>query len=695
MSGETPGDFPPIVGKPLPAFSGRYESRTRDGNGLDLRVDIDVRAQNSPVMNCVSGDFLESSNYTKSWICINPTINISGSMAEITGDVYYWKPNIYNPTTIHITILRSFTGDVGPAVVTLTPSIGKPSSYTCERKSHCFRSLTVEVDILKQVHKAPIFPYYDVTSHPDHPADISPRQLSYTLALREAGVCVSIKPQNPQIIDDYDEPEFEKWDFSELHDAMENYFSKYNEISPKKWNLWCLQCGLLDDPDESYIGAMFDLGGLNQPERQGFAVFRNSSHFQHLVPFPTNADQAASMRWFLRVFVHETGHAFNLIHPDEKYPKELKSLSWMNKWNTYDPEANDSDSNKYWENFRYRFDDDELIHIRHGDRAAVIMGGDALGSAPYWETNVNAAPSGAMSQFEGQPPIELLIRSQDYFDYLEPVGIEARVRNLQCQTMMVDRRLSPEHGGLTLYIRRPNGITVRYLPIIYVEGFPNFHSLGPQNSNRDGDDRFSEYISINYGKLGFYFDQPGEYLVRTLYHTKGMVIPSNTLHLRIGYPASNEESQLASKFFTYQVGMSMYLNGSESPFLAAGKNLLELVSEKYKKTLLGAKISAVLAASEARPFFRIQDNALRHTHKPNYEKALSLTEPAVDVYRKQKDKHLNILYHLLVRSRANYLVKLGQKKEASNELSDLRKDLKARGVKESVLKSIESFQESL
>jgi hypothetical protein len=696
LSGETPGDFAAPAPAPKQAFSGRYESWYWFGNALELRVDIDVRAQNSPVMNCVSGDIYHSNKYSRSWICTNPTINISNSKAEITGNVTYWIPQsiIVDKTTMHITIPRSNTGKVGPAVVTLNNVFpGTSSSYICEKKSHCFRSIAVEVDVTTLVDKPPFLPYYDVTSpHSTHPPDIPPRKLSYTLALREAGICASIKPDEPQKISG---DTLEKlWTDSELHDAMVDHFSKYSGTIPG-WNLWCLQCGF---HEEGLSGAMFDAGakspgGANEPpERQGFAIFRNDPAFQDLVPYPASTAQAASMRWFLYTFVHETGHAFNLVHSDYKALPRPDALSWMNNPENY-PNGRDALGNSeedFWNNFMFEFDDEELIHLRHGNRAAVIPGGDDFQLGQHLEISF-----GEMSQFEGQPPIELLLRSQDYFDYLEPVGIEARVRNLQCETMKVERRLSPEYGGLAVYIRRPNGIVIGYLPIIYKEAFPVLHSLGPQNSNTYGEDRLSEYVSINYGKHRFYFDEPGEYWVRALYHAKGMVVPSNTLRLRVGYPTSSEESRLASSFFTYQVGMSLYLNGSQSPFLADGKKLLESISEKYKKTLVGAKLSTILAESEARPFFRIIDNALRQTHKPNYKKALSLTEPAVDVYRKQKDKSLNILYHHLVRNRANYLAKLGQKKEASNELSNLRKDLKARGVKESVLKSIESFQESL
>ena len=49
------------------------------------------------------------------------------------------------------------------------------------------------------------------------------------------------------------------------------------------------------------------------------------------------------------------------------------------------PEDPRNDPNEYWNNFKFRFDDEELIHIRHGDRASVVMGGDPWSSGRHLE----------------------------------------------------------------------------------------------------------------------------------------------------------------------------------------------------------------------------------------------------------------------------------------------------------------------
>jgi hypothetical protein len=167
---------------------------------------------------------------------------------------------------------------------------------------------------------------------------------------------------------------------------------------------------------------------------------------------------------------------------------------------------------------------------------------------------------------------------------------------------------------------------------------------------------------------------------------------------RIGTPESKEEDRLAHDFFSYQVGMNLYLNGSQSPFLSRGKAILERVGAKYKERLLGAKVVTILARAEARDFFRIKNRSnptLMKTHTANPKKALDLTTSARDVYRRENQKDLNILYHELVRDRVSYMLKLNEKSEARNELSELRTDLAAREVNESVLNNIKEYEESI
>ncbi len=680
------------------AVSGRYEGEmtapTAGRHLLDLRVDIDPRHANSPVTNRVSGDFYQIYRlslpgrrplvwrvYRESWIVDAPRVQWSRCHVEITGTVRFWQ-GVHPNMAIRVRIAWGTLTPAGPAVVTFTEAGGSASSYSCGRKSDCFRNMTLEVDVCRSVDTAPTLPSYDTDAHATRPSDLPRRTLTVEEAYREAGICVSIRPDRT-LIDD-STADFARWSPAELHDAMELHFSQFGGTWPK-WQMWGLLAGSFDSTTVG--GIMFDAaagyGGAGEPpDRQGFAVFRSHQWFNNLVAgAPANQDQAWAMRQFLYTWTHEAGHAFNFLHSWNK--GRPNALSWMN----YPQNVAD-----FWEDFRMRFDDEELIHLRHGDRASVIMGGDPWASGGHLQ-----APSGAMAQVEGEAPIELLLRSKGYFEFMEPVVIELRLRNLLDDLPLdLDTRLAPEDGGVIIYIRRPDGRIVEYAPILCKLGSPRVQTLKPRTRGVQGEDRYSEEVFLSYGTYGFYFDEPGEYDVRAVYQGGGDVwIPSNLHRVRVGLPASKEDDRMAQDFFTYQVGMSLYLNGSRSPFLSKGMELLESIAERQKDTLLGAKAATTLAACAARPFFRIQEHALTKTHSADPEKALALTAPALALYKRERVRSLNMAYHQLVRSRTGYLVTVGQNAEAKKELGALRKDLAARGVNDPVLHGIKSYEETL
>ena len=66
------------------------------------------------------------------------------------------------------------------------------------------------------------------------------------------------------------------------------------------------------------------------------------------------------------------------------------------------------------------------------------MGGDPWSSGSHMD-----APNLAMTQIEGDLPIEFLVRSKPYFDLMKSVIIELRLRNLQEDIpIVIDKRLA-------------------------------------------------------------------------------------------------------------------------------------------------------------------------------------------------------------------------------------------------------------
>ena len=533
------------------AISGRYDgemSLPQPGRFvLDLRLDIDAALNNSPVINRVSGDFYQtfrttlpgqpprvSKTYIESWIVDHPQVTWLSDHVDIEGSVRFWT-STHAATTVAIRIGWDNSQQTRTGTVTLTETGGGQRSFTCRRTSECFRSLKLEMAVCSSVNAEPLRPNYDTRWHNNRPTNLPQRMLNIESAYRETGVEVSINP-NVTVIDD-SAPQFRNWTVAELHDAMETHFNRYDGPN---WALWGLMAGSYE---ESAVGGiMFDAAASGEesgrePERRGFAVFRSHSWFQDLaLGVPQNEQQAAAMRQFLYTWVHEAGHAFNFLHSWDKARPD--SLSWMNYDWRYD-QRNGTES--FWKRFAFRFDDDELIHLRHGNRASVIMGGDPWSSGSHLE-----AANLAMAQIEGEPPLELVVRAQPNFDFMEPVLLEVRLRNLLTDApVVIDKRLAPEYGGVVVHIQKPDDHIVKYDPVVCAVGIPQSVTLTPSKTGQEGDDRFSRDIFLTYGAKGFYFDQPGEYRIRAIYQGHGdLLITSNTLRIRIGTPVSQEANRL-------------------------------------------------------------------------------------------------------------------------------------------------------
>ena len=647
-------------------LSGLYQGeRTAPVAGqmqLDLRIDVDARQTYSPVMNRVSGDFFQINEstgtppstwrvYQESWVVETPVVNNTAEPAEtvITGTLRYYNQN--HPATkitIRIPILPVPATSTVPAVVELHRAGVLLASFSCPKKSDCFREFNLEISVCQSVEKLPRNPIYNTHSRTDHPANLGKRTLTMAEAYNEAGVLLNLSP-TVAIVDDAANP-ITQWSSADLHHAMESHFTQYAQMWPR-WDMWGFLATQYSIP--SVGGLMFDTsaaygGAGSPPERQGFAVFGKHHWFANLVANPTTPAQFEATRKYLYAWVHEAGHAFNFSHSWDKNRPD--SLSWMNYDWKYD-DRNGADA--FWSNFFFRFDDEELIHLRHGNRSAVIMGGDPWVLGAHVEspggTDRLEPPPGAMIQIEGTPPLELTLRSSRYFEFLEPVTVEVRLQNKSQNAIDVRSFFSPDYGNVTYYVRRPDGRLLEYAPIACkvtnyaysaADGTSDLpldasvRRLRPADatSAATGADRYSEEVFLSYGRYGFYFDQPGTYLVRAVYNGSGnMIIPSNVLRLQVGFPLSRAEDRMAQDYFSYEVGMSLYLNGSRSPFLKSGMDRLQELAARgteATRSMAAVKAAMTVASSLAKPFLQIDRTPSQPPPITNFNRGITPTSAA-------------------------------------------------------------------
>ena len=198
-------------------ISGQYDGEmTAPTNGLgflDLRIDVDKRYANSPVMKRVSGDFYQVNKinvpgsppkvtrvYRESWIVNEPKVKKLNGKIEITGKVTFWK-GIHPASTLKIRMAAPQDGVTPTCIATFTRAGGQSAVYNCTKKSDAFRTLNLEIDVCKSVNADPLLPSWDTSAHPIKPAALPQRVLTIEEAYREAGVVVNIR-QAHSIVDD-------------------------------------------------------------------------------------------------------------------------------------------------------------------------------------------------------------------------------------------------------------------------------------------------------------------------------------------------------------------------------------------------------------------------------------------------------------------------------------------------------------
>jgi hypothetical protein len=327
---------------------------------MDLRIDIVRLRERSPICNCISWDL--SQRFEEdiagricrwqvdrgSWILQAPEASEDGQ--QIHGTAVEWSTK----TKIQVRIsIRSNEQDDTYAEVILDDGTAV-SRYQCRRTSYFFRDVVLQIDTCESVNFEPVLPEYYTAQG----------VLTLESVFADAGIRLSVSRGTTLVTD-----RIRGWTPDRLHQAMEKHFSDLSD-SPQ-WKLWGLVAGCFHKSDVS--GVMFNRAefGSRLPERRGFAVFRQHPSFAGLRVDEAGWQKSEAARKYLHTFVHEIGHAFNLQHPWGQQRPD--ALSWMNTEGRYDKR---NGQGSFWRGFDFQFDREELVHLRHGRRLAVIFGGD-------------------------------------------------------------------------------------------------------------------------------------------------------------------------------------------------------------------------------------------------------------------------------------------------------------------------------
>ncbi|MEV0232390.1 hypothetical protein [Nonomuraea sp. NPDC050786] len=519
-------------------ISGLYQGQDGDSQ-LALRVDVDgVRPTGR-----VSGDLFtvagSTTSYVGSFVVDAPTVHAAGDEARVQGrGAFTFETPVKD---VSVTIADG-AGTV--AVAGRTYQVGFASPF--------FRSVLLEQDSV--IGTVPFVSYRTGTL--PGPIGSPARELSVSAAYAEAGIELTLA--RPGVIPVDGSGADLAWDDAELHHAMTQQFSGFGEAPA--WRVWLL---VASKHVGGFRGIMFDYNDAHQ--RQGSAVFYD------VIKGTTPQAQRAQ----LRTYVHELGHAFNLLHSWQKNlgtpPQPLGpqggfgDLSWMNYVQNYLPGGEQG----YWAAFPFQFTDAELVHLRHGFYRDVAMGANAFGTG--------AAEIVPFEQpVEDRSGLRLELRAKESFELGEPVVVELK---LSCagEPRTTHGHLHPDTEFTQVSITQPGGRTVLYRPMMR-----HCVDSSPEIRLDEGNPAMYRSAYIGHGRDGHYFQQPGEYHVRAQYiAADGSRIVSPACLVRVRFPVGRDDHQVAELMLGEEQGKLFSLLGSDSPTLRSGNLALDEVIDRY------------------------------------------------------------------------------------------------------------------
>jgi hypothetical protein len=623
--------FPPLSRRPV---SGRYQGSSSSFR-LELRIDVDrIRP-----MRRVSGDYFMVSggtvSYFGSFVVSSPTVTVTSTTVTIQGLGQYTFPA--GAPRVKITIPRRFLFQPpAPATLQHSQTNGTPgTTYVCVFESMFFRTVEIEEDFEQGVTP---FASYGTGSLPSGgPA----RNLSVAQAFSEAGLemrstgrtnGVSVAPGGT-------------WSDAELHNAMQAHFSRF--ANQPQWKVWLFHA-LRHDFGPGLLGIMFDQQGR---QRQGCATF-----------YQTIGGTAANrLRDQLYTCTHELGHCFNLFHSFHKsvmsppQPNRPAALSWMNY-----PPRYPGGSPAFWAAFPFQFDDPEVIHLRHGFRNNVIMGGADFGIGAALE-----APEEFAAPLEDRSGLELVLEGPSSVLYGEPVWIEVKLYNRGSRPQEVHDSLHPRQGVVRMAIQKPGGDLVSFEPIVH-------HCVSSESTVLDANrPSLYESVFLGFGKDGFSFAQPGTYQIRALYPAlDGSRVVSNVLSLRVRNPLSPADEEVAELLSGEEQGLLFALRGSDSKYLQAGNEALDRVLEQYGDHPLAVYARYVKGYNLAREFKDVQPDGQVSVRPPQPDQAEALLQPVVEASVAGQGLN-NISLNRAMRQLARAQVEAGSPRAAQETLKQM------------------------
>ena len=530
---------------------------------------------------------------------VKPTMTISGTITRLFGGRLTWiarvtrdpatgtwgGPISYRDGTVALRpqamVTVKLTGTPfsileRKAVARFSGGTGSPVTYTYHFHRSAFREVALEYDT---VSDATAVTSHNPSSHPNHAPSAPTSTLTLESAYSRLGFAVTKTGGDSAI----PVPAGTAWSDQEMHDAMQAHWSRWADAP--QWAMWVL-FARQHDMGSGLGGIMFD--DIGTAQRQGTAIF-SDSFIAQAPPGEANPGPWVERMKFWTA-MHEIGHGFNLAHSWQKslgtqwvpLADEPAALSYMNYPYNY-PGGLDA----FFAAFDYSFSPDELLFLRHAPERLVKMGAEPWFSNHGFEQEsydqLRAASTGPLE-------LELRVHREPRFEFLEPVVVELRLKNVSTTPMVVDAH-ALQGDGLSVVVTREGGEAKRWLPFARYCTAPEPRVLQP------GEAMYTS-LFVSAGSGGWLVSEPGTYtLFAATEASPGLGNLSSPLRIVVERPVSDAAERLADDVFTSEVAHVLAFGGSR--VLESANETLREVTEQLPESRAAVHANAVLGTPMA------------------------------------------------------------------------------------------------
>jgi len=597
------------------------------------------------------------------------------------------------------TIDRLTIALTGSALVTPTATVTfqdtgrnhEHGPYTATQVSTHFRA--VEMDVDREAGAVDVEPV-STRVHPDCPADLPEESLTLERAFAKAGIRITRAAGSGTVIDTSAAGANKRWNYTELHDSMRLHWAKF--ANKPQWKMWIFLADLADS--DGLGGVMFD-GDIDEPggvDRQGTAIFTRCPYFHTVAGAYIKANppgaEAVKRELFFNL-IHETGHAFNLAHSFQKQgggawrpPAWMplltnnQALSWMNYPDSATPSPGaGANASWFYRRFRFRFDDGELLFLRHAPERYVEMGGTA------WFQN-----HGRVARVSVDPRLQLIVRSRrPVVELAEPVMIELKLKNIGDQPAAVHGSLDPSDGLVELAVTNPRGERRPFLPIDHTRTV-----LTPRVLQPDGEALYG-LVDLTMGTFGFPFKEPGAYRIEASYTNIDGGTAAAVMQLYVRRPANDDVVPVVNELFNARIGSALYCDGTR--VMGDVNEKLEWVRERLAARVgednpIAVHLTTTLYLPMASPTKVVtpgRETVTVYAEEPD-RVVQNLESVMIEHPAAAADTMGHIWYRDAVNTYTAAAVAAGERDKARSAQAQLLGLFKSRGVVESVVRDIEA-----